>query len=73
MNEVLSDALKEAYSNVLSDQPLQSAWVTGKPAGKAVPAESAEERLRKLDDLLKKGLITKDEYQTKRAEILKDM
>jgi uncharacterized lipoprotein YajG len=73
MNEVLSDALKEAYANVLSDQPLQSAWVTGKPAGKAAPAESAEERLRKLDDLLKKGLITKDEYQTKRAEILKDM
>jgi len=73
MNEVLSDAIKEAYANVLGDQPLQNAWVSGKPAGHAVPAESAEERLRKLDDLLKKGLITKDEYQQKRAEILKDM
>jgi hypothetical protein len=73
INEVLSDALKEAYANVLGDQPLQNAWVTGKPAGQAVPAESIEERLRKLDDLLKKGLITKDEYQAKRAEIMKEM
>jgi hypothetical protein len=39
----------------------------------ARPAESAEDRLRKLDDLLKKGLITKAEYDKKRAEILKDM
>src|ERR1041385_5130881 len=72
INEVLSDALKEAYANVLGDQTLQTAWVSGKPAGgaKTQPAESVEERLRKLDDLLKKGLITKEEYQKKRADIL---
>jgi hypothetical protein len=37
-----------------------------------VATESVEERLRKLDDLLKKGLITKAEYDQKRADILKN-
>lgn len=77
INEVLSDALKEAYANVLAEQPLQTAWASGKAtsttSAAAAPAESAEDRLRKLDDLLKKGLITKAEYDKKRAEILKDM
>ena len=78
INEVLSDALKEAFANVLADTSLQTAWVSGKrttpgTTATAEPKESVEERLRKLDDLLKKGLITKEEYQTKRAEILKDM
>jgi hypothetical protein len=80
INEVMSDALKEAYANVLGDSMLQTAWVSGKPAGSPAaaaaapaPAESVEERLRKLDDLLKKKLITKDEYDRKRAEIMKDL
>ena len=76
INEVLSDALKEAYANVLGDQTLQTAWVSGKAAGTSGASrtvESPEERLRKLDDLLKKGLITKEEYQQKRADILKEM
>jgi microcystin-dependent protein len=80
MNEVLSDALKEAYANVLADSALQAAWTSGTPAASsgsttppARPAETTEERLRKLDDLLKKGVITKEEYDKKRAEILKEM
>jgi uncharacterized lipoprotein YajG len=75
INEVLSDALKEAYANVLADPELQKAWASGTASGgtTAHATESAEERLRKLDDLLKKGLITKAEYDKKRAEILKDM
>ena len=75
INEVLSDALKEAYANVLADPGLQRAWISGVSTAStsARPAESAEERLRKLDDLLKKGLITKTEYDAKRAEILKGM
>ena len=79
INEVLSDALKEAYANVLDDSMLQKAWVSGRPSGSPAaaaapaPAESVEERLRKLDDLLKKKLITKDEYDRKRAEIMKDL
>lgn len=79
-SEVLSDALKEAYGDVLASGNLQSAWMSGKAVGGNAPAPAApeekgsvEERLRKLDDLLKKGLITKDEYDKKRAEILKDV
>lgn len=78
-NEVLSDALKETFANVLSDPRLQEAWVSGKASGggstggSTAKPESVEERLRKLDDLLKKGLITKEEYDKKRAEILKDV
>jgi uncharacterized lipoprotein YajG len=80
-NEVLSDALKETFANVLSDPRLQDAWVSGKASGGSSSSssggsakpESVEERLRKLDDLLKKGLITKEEYDRKRAEILEDV
>ncbi|HEX5714852.1 MAG TPA: SHOCT domain-containing protein [Thermoanaerobaculia bacterium] len=35
--------------------------------------ESVEERIRKLDELLAKGLISKDEYDKKRAEILNSL
>lgn len=77
INEVLSDALKEAYANVLADKPLQAAWVSGKATTSSPAAagtgESAEDRLRKLDDLLKETLITKAEYDKKRADILKDL
>ena len=76
-NEVLSDALKEAFANVLGTEKLQTSWASGKPStitdAKAEPKESAEERLRKLDELLKKGHITKEEHAKKRAEILKDL
>jgi hypothetical protein len=77
-NEVLSDSLKEAFANVISDPRVQEAWVSGRASssgtsGTAAPAESVEERLRKLDALLEKGLITKDEYNKKRAEILADI
>jgi len=36
-------------------------------------ATSIEERLRKLDELHKKGLITEAEYKTKRAELLSQL
>lgn len=79
-SEVLSDALKDAFVKVLGDQGLQAAWKSGAaapPNGVAViktepVKESIEERLRKLNDLLQKGLITQEEYKVKRAEILKD-
>lgn len=38
-----------------------------------VPVASTSERLTKLDDLYKRGLISKSEYDSKRAEILKEM
>lgn len=74
-NEVLSDALKEAFANVVADSRLQQAWSTGRSTGATGggDTQSIEERLKKLDELLKKKMITKEEYNRKRAEILKDV
>ncbi len=54
---------------------LQEAPTTPVAGGNAPPAPpvSVEERLRKLDELFKKGLLTEVEYKAKRAEILKDL
>ncbi|MEO8379037.1 MAG: SHOCT domain-containing protein [Acidobacteriota bacterium] len=49
------------------------AGATAKPPDTSGPTESIEIRLQKLKDLLSKGLITKEEYDSKRAEILKSM
>lgn len=76
-SEVLSDALKEAFIEVLADGNLQSAWMSGKPSSgpsqSPVGKESVEARLKKLDDLLEKGLITKEEHTAAREKILKDL
>ena len=73
--EVLSDALKEAFMKVLADTTLQSAWGSGIPSASiAAPAgqETMEMRLRRVDDLLKKGLITPEEHKILREQILKN-
>jgi hypothetical protein len=78
-SEVLSDALKEAFGDVLASQNLQTAWTSGTAAagsGAAASSQdkgSVEERLRQLDDLYKKGLITKEDFEKRKAEILKDV
>lgn len=88
ISEVMSNAVQDAFGQMLGDQKLQEAWKTGavvtrsttvsaSGSGSAAPAtatpkETVEERLLKLNDLLKKGLITQEEYKVKRAEILKD-
>ncbi len=41
--------------------------------GAASPAESPEQRLKTLEELQKKGVITDEEYARKREEILKDI
>ncbi|MBI1789990.1 MAG: SHOCT domain-containing protein [Acidobacteria bacterium] len=46
---------------------------TSAPPGETRPGASIEERLRSLDSLQKKGLITKEEYERKKAQILKEM
>jgi hypothetical protein len=46
------------------------------PAAASAPAAggaTVESRLKKLDQLLKQGLITKKEYDEKKADILKDL
>lgn len=75
-SEVLSDALKDALASILDDATVQQAWITG--AAPTPPAErpasaSIEERLNKLKDLYDRGVITKEEYESRRAEMLKEM
>jgi Short C-terminal domain len=44
------------------------------PAAAKAPARvSVEERLRQLNDLFKKGLISKQEFDAKKAEIFKEL
>jgi hypothetical protein len=72
--EVLSDALKEGLASVFSNEDLQDAWISGDAKGMAAePPADVEIRLRQLDELLAKGLITREEYDAKRAEILKEL
>ncbi len=76
-SEVLSDALKEAFGDVLAGANLQTAWTSGKAAAGSGAASddkgSVEERLRKLNDLYKRGVITQEDYEKRKAEILKDV
>jgi hypothetical protein len=51
----------------------QSSSSVRTPAGAATLDASVEDRLKKLDNLYKRGLITKKEFDEKRAEILKDL
>ncbi len=85
-SEVLSDAMKDAFMKVIGDHALQTTWASGAPAGgaaspstmssgttaaaSAAPKESIEVRLKRLDDLLAKGVISKEEHATARAAIL---
>lgn len=84
MSEVLSDALKDAFTGVLEDPNVQASWISGKPSSGATsqsasapaasaPKETPEEKLKKLDDMLKKGLITKEEHKAARAKVLAEM
>jgi hypothetical protein len=41
--------------------------------GASAPVQDSSQRLTALDDLFKRGLISKDEYDAKRAEILKGL
>lgn len=82
-SEVLSDALKEAFIKTLDDDSLQAAWMSGEPSsarpqpssdGQSAPiTESIEERLEKLDELLRKGVISEEEHRAARIEILKGL
>jgi hypothetical protein len=75
-NEVLSDALKDALAQIFDSSDVQKSWISGKPAPRDADADdegTIEERLRKLEELYSKGVITKDEYDTKRADILSEL
>ncbi len=49
-------------------QPASQAYAA--PAPSAPPHESVEQRIKKLEDLAAKGIISKQEYQARRKAIL---
>jgi tetratricopeptide (TPR) repeat protein len=69
----LQDALRNSERRAEPAPPRQET----KPAPTATSAangkSSPEERLQKLQELYKKGLLEKKEYETKKAEILKEL
>ncbi len=64
----LRDSLR-SLADVKTAVPAPAAEADPKPQG----ADSPEARLQRLQDLYKKGLLTKAEYEAKRKEILKDL
>ncbi len=78
---IFKDALKEAQRAVevraTYDRYQRSADLTAHTANRPRPssdkARTPEERLEDLERLWKKGLLSEDEYRTKRAEILKSL
>lgn len=79
MCKVLSSIAEAMAAAVPAKPTLPSAEKSPQPAPvakpapetqKAAPATGVEERLRQLDALFKKGLITEEEYKTRRAQVL---
>ena len=64
---------KTAPTKTSAGQSAPSARPPAAPAPSDKPGLSIEERLQKLDALLKKGLITKADYDQKKAELLKEL
>jgi hypothetical protein len=56
-----------------TEAPNLSATPAAASAGAPSPSTDAEERLRKLKELFDKGLITKDEYDQRRAAIVSSL
>lgn len=73
---VLDLASMEARA-VMDEKSAQSMGAGGAGAGQSQPVlraeKSVEERLKVLNDLKTKNLISEEEYQKKRADILKDL
>lgn len=62
---------KEGYTREIVIDESDDPYTAGLPASQ--PASDAEQRLRALQDLYTKGLITRDEYDEKRARILEEL
>lgn len=67
----LQSAMQQYEERAVFASSVEEAPAAAAPA--ASRADSAEERLRQIDALFKKGLISKEDYDKKKAEILKDL
>jgi hypothetical protein len=57
-----------------ADPPPTTVAQSNQPVAPTTPGQpTVEERLKKLDSLFKRGLITKKDYDDKKAQILKDL
>ena len=61
--------IEDEYEDLTDDPDL----LDPNTSASAPYASDAEQRLQELQNLYTKGLITRDEYDTKRAEILKEL
>jgi len=71
------DAVRDQFCKIISGVAQAMPKPTPRPVRASPPMTGApadntpiEDRLRKLDELYKKGLITEDEYKKKRDELL---
>ncbi len=69
----MEDALIKMQSALLDPSFAKQLGGTGALPASVPPPESQAERLRRLDELRSKGLITPDEYAAKRSEIVKSL
>ena len=64
---------QEAKATSPSDKKLKNAKKSADTAPPPPPAPTVEERLKKLEELKKSGLINKKEFEEKKKEILKEL
>lgn len=70
-SDVPPDAVPATATAAPSAQPVAAPAPPAAPSGPpAAPSQTPEQRIRSLDDLHQKGLITDTEYQQRRKEIL---
>jgi hypothetical protein len=71
MNAVMQ-GMQSTYGGA-ADAAFRQAQAGGAPAGAPAGGGDATERLRKLGEMKDQGLITDEEFEAKKAEILKDV
>jgi hypothetical protein len=62
-----------SFYNAFSERGIASEIIEVDEDGIDAPARSVESRLRKLNDLRAKGLVTEAEHQRRREEILREL
>jgi uncharacterized lipoprotein YmbA len=70
LRDLAEQAMNETIDKMLVDSEFRDALNSGQPAGKD---SSTEKRLRKVEELHEQGLISPQEYEAKRDEILSEL